>query len=134
MRGEFPLSFQEDPTRCAASHTLTSYACINNRIGTACMHMTSAVIDAARMPSRVYVTVGCPSVRPSVPSIDSISGWFAAERGRMQQISIDSRYAAPALSRKCGQRLVESGGTRLNTDVLNEGISSLSRLHTYIHT
>jgi len=73
MRGEFPLSFQEDPTRCAASHTLTSYACINNRIGTACMHMTSAVIDAARMPSRVYVTVGCPSVRPSVPSIDSIN-------------------------------------------------------------
>ena len=95
------------------------------------MHMTSAVIDAARMPSRVYVTVGCPSVRLSAPSIDSISGWFAAERGRLQQISIDSRYAAPALS---GQRLVESGGTRLNTDVLKEGISSLSRLHTYIHT
>ena len=59
------------------------------------------------------------AVRLSVPSIDSISGWFAAERGRLQQISIDSRYAAPALSSKCGQRHVESRGTRLNTDVLS---------------
>jgi len=33
------------------------------------------------------------SVRPSVPSIDSSSGacdWFAAKRGRVQQMSIDS--------------------------------------------
>ena len=53
---------------------------------------------------------GPVSVRPSVcPEC----GWFAAERGRLQQISIDSRYAAPALSSRCGQRHVESRGTRL---------------------
>jgi len=40
-----------------------------------------------------HKTVECPSVRPSVPSIDSSSsggGEFAAEVGRGQQISTDS--------------------------------------------
>jgi len=41
-------------------------------------------IDAAR--GRVFVTVGCPSVSLYVPSIDSSSGGFAAERRRRQQI------------------------------------------------
>jgi len=50
------------------------------------------------MRSRVYVTVGRPSVRPSVcPSYRSTAaaaaGEFAAERGRrLQQISTDSLY------------------------------------------
>jgi len=41
--------------------------------------------------SRIFVLVGCPSVCLSVPSIDSNrgSGCFAAERGRLQQISYD---------------------------------------------
>jgi len=49
--------------------------------------------DRRRLKSRTVRIVcaagscngGCPSVRPSVLSIDSSSGWFAAERGRMQQ-------------------------------------------------
>jgi len=67
------------------------------------------------MRSRVYATVGCPSVRPSRRSTAAaVCGGFAAERG--QQMSIDSdRNAASALSSKCGQRRVESRGTRLNT-------------------
>jgi len=54
------------------------------------------------MRCRVYGTVGCPSVRPSVPSIDSSSGvrWFAAELGHGQQMSIDSyRRCVPATAR-----------------------------------
>ena len=48
------------------------------------------------MQSRVYVTIGCLSVRlfvrPSAPSINSSNGvqLVAAERGRLQQILIDS--------------------------------------------
>ena len=40
--------------------------------------------------SMVYVTVGRPSVRSSVPSIDSSNGGrgFAAERRRLQQRSV----------------------------------------------
>ena len=42
------------------------------------------------MRSRVYVAVRRPSVRPSVRLyIPSIAGRFAAERRRLQQISID---------------------------------------------
>jgi len=42
-----------------------------------------------------------PSVRLSRRSTAvTACGWFAAERGRLQQISIDSWYAAPALSSK----------------------------------
>jgi len=61
-------------------------------------HGLHNLIDASppSMRSKVYVTVECTSVRPSVPSVDRSSGWFAAERGRLQQISIDSWYAAPA--------------------------------------
>jgi len=56
------------------------------------------------MQSSVYEAVGCPSVRLSVchSSSGRAAGGFAAERERLQQISIDSRYAAPALSGKCG--------------------------------
>jgi len=52
------------------------------------------------MCSRVYVTVEClsvrPSVRPSVPSIDISSGWFAAERGRLQQSIYTARTRSAA--------------------------------------
>ena len=61
---------------------------------------------------------GRVSVRPSRRSTAAaVCGGFAAERG--QQMSIDSdRNAAQALSSKCGQRRVESRGTRLNTACL----------------
>ena len=56
------------------------------------------------MRSRVYVTVGRLSVRLYVPSIDSSSGMrlVCCERRRLPQISIDSWYAAHALSSICG--------------------------------
>jgi len=52
---------------------------------------------------RVYETVKCPSVRPSVPSTDSskAAGGFAAERpARGQEISIDS-YGRRAAGAPC---------------------------------
>jgi len=57
------------------------------------------------MRSRVYVTLGCPSSDPSVclfrrSTAAAMCGWFAGERGRVQQITTDSWYAA--LSSKCG--------------------------------
>ena len=53
------------------------------------------------MRSRVYATVGCPSVRLSVPSIDSSSGvrLFDTERGRLQQILI-VKLQVPAVSKQ----------------------------------
>jgi len=69
---------------------------------------TASAMSSQYAELGLYVTVRCPSVCPAC-------GWFAAKRGRMQQISIDSRYAAPALSSRCGQRHVESRGTRLST-------------------
>jgi len=55
------------------------------------------------MQSKVNVTVVCPSVCLSGRSTAAaVCGWFAAERGRLQQISIDIWYAARALSSKCG--------------------------------
>ena len=77
-----------------------------------------------------------PSVRPSVPSIDSSNDgrWVYCWARCGQEMSIDScgrvagamlqraRRAAggtvPALSSKCGQRHVESRRRRLNTDLL----------------
>ena len=53
----------------------------------------------------VYVTVGCSSVCPSVrlsrrSTAAATCGWFAAELGRWQQISIDScRRRVPAVDR-----------------------------------
>jgi len=61
------------------------------------------------MRSRVCMTVrlGCPSVCLSVclsrrSRAPAACGWFAAERGRLQQISTNSPYAAHALSSECG--------------------------------
>jgi len=74
------------------------------------------------MRSRVYVTVGCPSVRLSVcpGQATAACSQFAAESGRRlidrcgaaYRLSIDIYPAgAPALSSKRGQRHVESRGT-----------------------
>ena len=80
------------------------------------------------MPIRVYVTVGCPSVRPSVLSFTS--GGFAAER------RADRRYRSAARQtvgiqqqrRRCTRPQhgaqqqtfhVHSQGMRLNTDLLH---------------
>ena len=44
------------------------------------------------------------SCQLSVPRVNEAAacGWFAAERGRLQRISIDSWYAAHALSKNAG--------------------------------
>ena len=66
----------------------------------------SMIDPAARLLAcarRVYETVKCPSVRPSVPSTDSskAAGGFAAERpARGQEISIDS-YGRRAAGAPC---------------------------------
>jgi len=68
---------------------------------------------------------GRSSFRPSArlsrrSTAATVAGGFAAERRRLQQISIDSWGAvlqAPALISKCGQHHVGSRWTRLNTDL-----------------
>jgi len=58
----------------------------------------------------LHVTVGCPSVRPSVrlshrSTAAMADGGFAAERRRLQRISLDSCGAAlhaPVLGSECG--------------------------------
>jgi len=90
------------------------------------------IIDAAPIVCGAYVTVGRLSVCLSVPSIDSSNDGrrvcCCAPCG--QEISIDScgRRAAraPALSRKCGQRHVDSRRRRLNRFVLNASFESAS--------
>ena len=50
------------------------------------------------------------------------AGGFAADRRagrRYRSIAAGAVLQAPALSSKCGQRHVESRGTRLNTDLIN---------------
>jgi len=72
------------------------------------------------MRSKVYATVGRPSVRPFVPSIDcsNVDRWVCCWVPRGQEISIDScGRRLQALSSKCGQRRVESRRRRFNTDV-----------------
>ena len=81
------------------------------------------------MQCRVYVTVGCPSVRLLVPSYDRISGVFAAEHhvgrtyrsttagaGRQQQ-----QHCSTAFSSQCrqapGSVVLTAELTRLNTDL-----------------
>jgi len=53
--------------------------------------------------SRLQVWLNKISCQLSVSRVNEAAacGWFAAERGRLQRISIDSWYAAHALS-KCG--------------------------------
>ena len=68
---------------------------------------------------------GRSSFRPSArlsrrSTAATVAVGFAAERRRLQQISIDSWGAvlqAPALISKCGQHHVGSRWTRLNTDL-----------------
>jgi len=72
------------------------------------------------MRSRIYLTVGCPSVRLSVPQIDSSSGVRRVCCWARAPAAYIDRYLArlqPAFSSRCGPRHVESRGTRLDTDL-----------------
>ena len=67
------------------------------------------------MQSRVYVTVGRPSVRLSVRQ-------YVRPIDRQQQrwlvgLLLSAVLQAPVLSSKCGQRRVERRRIRLNTDL-----------------
>jgi len=62
-------------------------------------------IDSTR---RVYVTVGCLSIRPSVCPIDR-------QQQRVCCTAPALVHLQPALSSKCGQRHVESRGTRIGS-------------------
>ena len=69
--------------------------------------ISHVIVHTAR--SRVYVTVGCPSIRLSVPSIDPSSGGFAACAGRRyRSIAAGAERRSTALSSKCGQYHVDS--------------------------
>jgi len=82
----------------------------------------------------VYVTVQCPSVRLSVPSIDSsnVAGGFAAELPASRRYRATAfgygavyylgaqqrRHRSTVLNSKCGQCRVDSRRRMLNTDLL----------------
>ena len=95
--------------------------------------MTSRHLRVHSMRSRVFVTVSCPSVRPSVRQSVCPIVWLQELRraaGLLLITVVCSRYQStaacavlqtpPALSSKCGQRRVESrrrrrsiGGSRI---------------------
>jgi len=78
------------------------------------------------MRSRVYLTVGRPSVRPSVrlshrSTAATAAGGFAAVRRagvRYRSTAEGAMLQVPALSSKCGQHHVESRRRRHNTNLL----------------
>jgi len=64
------------------------------------------------MRSRIYVTVGCPSVCLSHRStVAAVSGGFAAERGRLQHILIDTwRACSPRSAADAGRVMLRAEG------------------------
>ena len=82
------------------------------------LHSHLLVADAARLVPGLYVTVGCPSVRLSVclsrrSTAAATCGWFAAERGRVQQINQYRSITAGARAAAASSVMLRSEAQRL---------------------